>query len=245
MSITLHTQTPVISITRPEDTSSACLASSSLRRRRRRKHCALTSKADQRRWVLGTPRGSITCTHVIHATNGYAGHLLPFFKGSSDPQESGITPNINKGQNSSNSFADTLDNFGIAPTRGQVILVPSLIPFSKFPWTSAWSGGGGHWEYFFPRFQHITSPNVQAPFIVLGGGRQHGTNYEGGVSDDSQISRNVGQALRKYLGGLFEGLFATGEDGKDIVEMEWVCPLVFMHKLNNAQQIIDRDNGFY
>lgn len=36
-------------------------------------------------YVLQTPRGCIRATHVIHATNGYAGHLLPNLRGKIFP----------------------------------------------------------------------------------------------------------------------------------------------------------------
>ncbi|KAJ7593912.1 FAD dependent oxidoreductase [Mycena floridula] len=36
-----------------------------------------------RRWEVVTPRGSIHCSYVIHATNGYCSHLLPHMTGPS------------------------------------------------------------------------------------------------------------------------------------------------------------------
>ncbi|EEB95153.1 hypothetical protein MPER_05926, partial [Moniliophthora perniciosa FA553] len=46
-----------------------------------------------KRWSLQTPRGSVSCRYVVHATNAYAGHLIPHMNGQA----------------------------GILPTRGQVI----------------------------------------------------------------------------------------------------------------------------
>lgn len=58
--LTLHTNTPVTSITPiPSDTVSS------------------------RRWNLTTPRGPIACSYVLHATNAYASHLLPHMHGPS------------------------------------------------------------------------------------------------------------------------------------------------------------------
>ncbi|KAK7024869.1 FAD dependent oxidoreductase [Favolaschia claudopus] len=48
----------------------------------------LTAAASNRRWRLATPRGAVLCSTVLHATNGYASHLLPQFAGP----ENGITP---------------------------------------------------------------------------------------------------------------------------------------------------------
>ncbi|KIY51137.1 DAO-domain-containing protein [Fistulina hepatica ATCC 64428] len=36
---------------------------------------------DGRRWMLATHRGDVTCSYVVHATNAYASHLLPYMSG--------------------------------------------------------------------------------------------------------------------------------------------------------------------
>ncbi|PFH49162.1 hypothetical protein AMATHDRAFT_148211 [Amanita thiersii Skay4041] len=53
--LTLHTHTPVSSITRSSRIPSS----------------------RPRRWTLHTPRGQIQCSSILHATNAYASHLLP------------------------------------------------------------------------------------------------------------------------------------------------------------------------
>ncbi|KIP02031.1 hypothetical protein PHLGIDRAFT_20543 [Phlebiopsis gigantea 11061_1 CR5-6] len=55
-----------------------------------------------RRWELTTPRGAVACSYVLHATNAYAGHLLPWLHGPD----------------------------GIVPTRGQVITTRAAAPFA-------------------------------------------------------------------------------------------------------------------
>ncbi|KAF9530082.1 FAD dependent oxidoreductase [Crepidotus variabilis] len=226
ISITLHTKTQVTSISRLGTSALTCSAYSHQRLPRHtrcnKKSQPGNSQTHDRKWALHTPRGPVTCAYVLHASNAYAGHLLPFFKGRSKLQVSSYNPAVALVNQSSNSLSEAPHDFGIIPTRGQVILVPSKVPLSSFPWLNAWSGGGGHWEYFFPRFQHIASPNDQAPFVVLGGGRQHaGTNFEGGISDDSRINTQVGKALRRFLGTLFDGLFDSGQGSRDLVKMEW------------------------
>lgn len=91
----LHTNTPVIGIS--------------------------PSASVSRRWSLSTPRGDIQCSYVLHATNAYAGYLLPHLRG----------PN------------------GIVPTRGQVIAVRAAVPAANITQAS-WSGNQG-FEYWFPR----------------------------------------------------------------------------------------------
>jgi glycine/D-amino acid oxidase-like deaminating enzyme len=60
--------------------------------------------ADGRRWKVETPRGSVRCTHVVHATNAYASALLPQLAGRA----------------------------GIVPTRGQVIAIRAAVPAREF-----------------------------------------------------------------------------------------------------------------
>jgi glycine/D-amino acid oxidase-like deaminating enzyme len=74
-----------------------------------------------RLWELETPRGPVSCSYVIHATNAYASHLLPHLAGPS----------------------------GIIPTRGQVLAMRANAPSSEIP-TSSWDGNTGS-EYWVPR----------------------------------------------------------------------------------------------
>ena len=98
-SLDLHTQTPVTSIS-PSPSSNL-----------------------SRRCTVNTPRGTITCSYIIHATNGYASHLLPQFTGPG-PQ-------------------------AIIPTRGQVLALRVSVPTEKLG-KSAWVANDG-FEYWFPR----------------------------------------------------------------------------------------------
>lgn len=91
----LHTRTPVTAI-KPINDSSRC-------------------------WELVTQRGSITCTRVIHATNAYAGFLLPHLQGPA----------------------------GIVPTRGQIIALRANAPVERIGMPS-WDANEGQ-EYWFPR----------------------------------------------------------------------------------------------
>ncbi|KAJ7496422.1 FAD dependent oxidoreductase-domain-containing protein [Mycena latifolia] len=61
------------------------------------------------RWALATPRGSMRCTHVLHATNGYASHLLPHMAGPA----------------------------GIVPVRGQVLATRAAAPLAPPSWATA------------------------------------------------------------------------------------------------------------
>jgi len=101
LDITLHTSTPVLSITpNPAPNSN--------------------NTSNSRRWNVHTPRGSLTCNYIIHATNGYASHLLPHLRGAQ----------------------------GIIPTRGQVIATKATAP-ARVLTDSAWVGNSAL-EYWFP-----------------------------------------------------------------------------------------------
>ncbi|TFK48505.1 FAD dependent oxidoreductase [Heliocybe sulcata] len=100
LSLHLHTRTPVTSMS-ALDSQPAGLHS--------------------RRWNLTTPRGSVACSYVVHATNAYAGHLLPHMRGSK----------------------------GIVPTRGQIIAIRANASADELTKVS-WSGNPGT-EYWFPR----------------------------------------------------------------------------------------------
>ncbi|KAF8839382.1 FAD dependent oxidoreductase [Paxillus ammoniavirescens] len=97
--LTLHTHTPVTSIVKAPPTDSTT----------------------NREYVLSTPRGSITCSRVVHATNAYASHLLPFLAGPD----------------------------GIIPVRGQALATRASVGTEQIK-TNGWQGNEG-FEYWFPR----------------------------------------------------------------------------------------------
>ncbi|KAL5530927.1 hypothetical protein ACEPAG_3803 [Sanghuangporus baumii] len=92
-----------------------------------------------RRWTLSTPRGSISCTTVLHATNGYASHLLPHLAGPK----------------------------GIVPVRGQIIATRAAVPLSDEE-RASW-GGNEHFEYWFPRPPKVEGDKEKPLIILGGG----------------------------------------------------------------------------
>lgn len=95
----LHTKTPVTSVV-------PLVAPKRLR-----------SDGERRRWALETPRGPIHCSYVLHATNGYAAHLLPHLSG---PE-------------------------GIVPVRGQVMATRAAVPATEFVNASYGNAGDEYW----------------------------------------------------------------------------------------------------
>ncbi|KIP01827.1 hypothetical protein PHLGIDRAFT_131084 [Phlebiopsis gigantea 11061_1 CR5-6] len=96
-SVDLYTRTPVTSISPYSDSASP------------------------RRWSVETPRGMISCSYILHATNAYVSHLLPHMSGPD----------------------------GVIPTRGQVMAVRATAPPDAIT-SSAWGANEG-FEYWFPR----------------------------------------------------------------------------------------------
>ena len=176
--LTLHTRTPVTSIA-PVSNASA-------------------SAGSGRRWALQTPRGEVACSYVLHATNAYAAHLLPFLHG---PQ-------------------------GIVPTRGQVMALRAITPDALG--REGFIGNDG-FEYWFPRQRRSASGGApdgadsteENQLVILGGGREatRDGGYEFYETDDSVVSAEVSDVLRRFLPRVFPGRF---DEDERRVEMEWV-----------------------
>ncbi|KAH6902643.1 FAD dependent oxidoreductase-domain-containing protein [Coprinopsis sp. MPI-PUGE-AT-0042] len=172
--VVLHTQTPVIS---------------------------LSSSSEEHSHELVTPRGSVRCKYVIHATNGYVNHLL-------SPQKTGIR---------------------VVPTRGQVIATRAKVPTHVLG-KNSWDANEG-FEYWFPRpirpapqrdgtGQGGGDKGEEAPLVILGGGREvSGPKFELYETNDGEVNESVGKALRGFLPPLFPGMYPLPPDDK--VEWEW------------------------
>ena len=297
MEVILHTKTPVTGFERDHDAD------------QQHRHPATTAatekapkffkKADdpRRRWKLQTPRGSISCNYIVHATNGYAAHLLPFLSGQglddsdmdvrhqtgADSEATTISSSLieefqNPFSKSSDSSHPNLSKIksrgmnGIIPTRGQVGAVRASVRAGDLGWRNSWNGGGGGWEYWFPRYQGLgeimngsdvhgiktgtgtgnengtaQTENTKSrnPLIIFGGGRQNaGENMESGETNDGILNERVGRALREFLPHWFPGKF---EGGGSAWEMEWVSSIFFSYMIvaDCALYILDWDNGIY
>ena len=170
--LVLHTKTPVTGFERIRD----------------------VSQTQQRRWRLQTPRGFISCNYVVHATNGYAGHLLPFIAGQGpaegDSDDDVCQRTSSNGTDSEAATSPQIEElqyplpqssqhiilkpkprgmYGIIPTRGQVGAVRASVPARDLGWRNSWVGGrfGGGLEYWFPRYQGLESTNESAVHGIM------------------------------------------------------------------------------
>ena len=180
----------------------------------------MPTSTDGKKWSIQTPRGSISCTYVVHATNAYTGNLLPFLgtvdgglsNAILDPFDPVSIVKVNTEDSS------TAPKQGILPVRGQVGAVRASVDANTLGWLTSWDGGSG-WEYWFPRYQGLGG-NVTNPLIILGGGRQHaGGSNEMGVTDDATLNERVSRHLQKFIPAFFPGKF---DDDSKSWEMIWV-----------------------
>lgn len=197
LELKLHTRTPVTSITRVEPLPTT------------------NSTALPRRWMLNTTRGFLRAHTVIHATNGYAAHLLPF-------------------------LTDGPDRDGIIPTRGQIMATRPSVGLEKLQTPSHTLGS----EYWFPRpVNHSAAGENMFPLVILGGGRLiGGPNYEMGITDDSVINLAVSRKLRQFLPQIYpKGWFQDGQEP----EMEWVSHLSTTLANGDIKSASDGYHGIY
>ncbi|KAH7914955.1 FAD dependent oxidoreductase [Hygrophoropsis aurantiaca] len=238
--LTLHTRTPVLSITHNTDANNSF---------------------PFRRYTLHTPRGAVSCDILVHATNAYASALVPALAGVS-------TAGLNAlgGENASVDTATREDisqrwewieraeidapvraleketrwkgerERGITPVRGQIVALrekPTSTGMNKMG-KSGWGANQGL-EYWFPRPlspRSMSESHSKNPLIIFGGGREasHTAPFEVGVDDDSSVNPVVGEVLRAFLPGLFDAPVDDhphGERAEVEVAMEWTGIMAF------------------
>ncbi|EIW78771.1 DAO-domain-containing protein [Coniophora puteana RWD-64-598 SS2] len=166
VSLALHTYTPVTQI-------------------------ALAPPGSKHPSVVHTPRGAISATRIVHATNGYASHLLPFIMNGPEAI------------------------FGV---RAQIASIRANVGTDEaFNGSeSSWAVNDTS-EYWFPRPHGADPGDKSKALAIVGGGRECALGPTVGVYDDSILDQGVGRALREVLPALFPGKFEEGREP----EMEW------------------------
>ncbi|KAJ7802216.1 FAD dependent oxidoreductase [Mycena olivaceomarginata] len=126
-----------------------------------------------RRWLLATPRGPVRCSAVLHATNGYASHLLPHLAGPA----------------------------GIVPVRGQVFALRAAAPLSALT-TASWAGDEGYW-FPRPLAKNETTPLVILGGKRTAAGPPFETDVTDDGVVDSRVGAALRGLLPKLFPGLF------------------------------------------
>ncbi|OTB07006.1 hypothetical protein M426DRAFT_318373 [Hypoxylon sp. CI-4A] len=129
-------------------------------------------------WTLHTPRGTISASQVLLATNGYTSHLLP-------------------------QFSDL-----IVPTRGQVssLKPPQEPPTPSDPPLDIAHTYyiAGEPSSAFSRDDYLVQRPPPHAELVYGGGRQHAKGRGVGVWDDSTVDAPVAWYLRGELSSVVD-----------------------------------------
>jgi glycine/D-amino acid oxidase-like deaminating enzyme len=151
VSLKLHTHTPVTAVRQ------------------------LPTNGDAHRWWLETHRGSVTCTHVVHATNAYAPALLPQLGGLG----------------------------GIVPTRGQAISIRAAVPACGLSLSSFTANHGMEYWFVRPGSAPDERPLVILGGARLAEGSSRNATTDDSVLDPA-VGRRLRVFLPEVFPGKFE-----------------------------------------
>ncbi|KAF9481466.1 DAO-domain-containing protein [Pholiota conissans] len=198
-----------------------------------------TSQNTRRRWTLDTPRGEVECSYVIHATNAYAGYLLPFMAETSPPHvchkpEDGCLakPFSSHSHHSPLPSPHHHSEFSDLNGRPPVIFPPHRpqpLPPNKHTivptrgqvgavrasvnaselWLNAWDGGAGGWEYWFPRHQDTDTDAGKKNPLIILGG---GRQFAKGLEVGVADDSEVNPDVSKALRGFLPWVFPAQFD---------------------------------
>ncbi|KAJ7152355.1 nucleotide-binding domain-containing protein [Mycena filopes] len=154
-------------------------------------------------YCVTTPRGTLTTTHVIHATNAWAGHLLPGLRRKIVPMRGYMTA-----QRPGRTLAPS------STGKRAFVFYPgtSMLAFDYLTQQPGSPDNGAH-----------PAPTGE---LMFGGGASLGGRAESalldniGITDDSEADSDF--AVTAYLGGALERYFAPGwgAEGSDSGERE-------------------------
>jgi glycine/D-amino acid oxidase-like deaminating enzyme len=130
---------------------------------------------DGRRWELETPRGSVRCTHVVHATNAYAYALLPQLAGGT----------------------------GIVPTRGQAIAIRAAVPARELAISGFTANYGLEYWIVRPGSAPEERPLVILGGARLTEGSTQGATTDDSIVDPV-VGRRLREFLPEVFPGKFE-----------------------------------------
>jgi glycine/D-amino acid oxidase-like deaminating enzyme len=134
-------------------------------------------------YILSTPRGAIRARHIIHATNGYTGHLLPALRGK------------------------------LHPLRGTMSVQKSTPAFGQHGTSRTWSiSAPSHLDPqtgFFDAGLYYSNQNPKTHDIFIGG--EVVAQDAIFVADDSVVRPEAEANIRSVLPRYFEKGWAEGE----------------------------------
>jgi glycine/D-amino acid oxidase-like deaminating enzyme len=135
----------------------------------------ITESGDGRRWEVETPRGSVQCTHVVHATNAYASALLPQLAGRT----------------------------GIVPTRGQVTAIRAAVPARNLTLSGFTANHGLEYWFVRPGSAPEERPLVILGGARHAKGSSQGATTDDSVVDPA-VGKRLREFLSEMFPGKFE-----------------------------------------
>lgn len=168
----------------------------------------ITTSPDDHGYIVETPRGSIRAAHVVHATNGWASHLLPGLRGKIFPARGVMT--AQKAREGLGRMPDMESKSTWTGTRSFVFYPSSSV--GEFDYLTQQRAGTGGDSYPPPHGE-----------LMLGGGFSQAVVADTGCGDDSDWTPAVGEHLRQALGAYFSVADdRNGEkEGQEEVEQTW------------------------
>ncbi|KAF6765909.1 FAD dependent oxidoreductase-domain-containing protein [Ephemerocybe angulata] len=159
------------------------------------------SDSDLDHYVVETPRGCIRARHVVHATNGWASHLLPGMRGKIFPARGVMTAQVPReglGCVSSASSQELKEPKQLPPARSWT----GTRSFVFYPGSSV-----GVYDYLTQQLPSGSCASSSYPppngELMLGGGFSHAVVADVGNANDSQWNPTVSDYLRQALGTYF------------------------------------------
>jgi len=135
----------------------------------------IPTDGDARRWQLETPRGPVSCTHVVHATNAYAPALLPQLAGRT----------------------------GIVPTRGQAISIRAAVSARELTLSGFTADHGLEYWFVRPGSAPDERPLVILGGARLAEGSSRSATTDDSVLD-AAVGRRLREFLPELFPGKFE-----------------------------------------
>ncbi|KAG6916925.1 hypothetical protein DXG01_004686 [Tephrocybe rancida] len=165
-------------------------------------------KGGEELYELSTPRGRIRTPHVVHATNGWAAHLLPAMRGKIVPA---------RGVMSAQNVKLGMDAEGEGTWAGtrSFVLLPESVPhtYDYLTQQPVWKGKGGEGRWPRPAGEMMLGEG-------LANGPAKGNFEEMGNSNDAVWDEAAEEYLRGALGRYFADVDGEGKGEENKKEGE-------------------------
>ncbi|KAJ7759274.1 nucleotide-binding domain-containing protein [Mycena metata] len=185
---------------------------------------SISSSRSKDGYAVLTNKGTIQARHVVHATNGWASHLLPSMRGKIVPVRAHMSaqrPGLGLGRT-----VGTHAQLESSPSASAGDSVLTLTDNGANNWLGTRSFvmyGGGRYDYLTqqPSTSPVTEQSLYPPpaaEFMFGGGLAHGEVAEQAFMDEVGVADDRGCSMQTsaYLGGALSLYFGGwGAEGRD------------------------------